>query len=77
MLEVILWWVEGRKKIGVIGYRIDCAQPTQGQGGRMEEKDFSSKVFIWMVRSEDHLGLSVTQSGRLVSEMTSAQGCIA
>lgn len=40
-------------------------------------RDFKSKVFIWMARSEDHLGLSVTHSGRLVSEMTSAQGCIA
>lgn len=38
MPEVIMWWAEGRKKIGVIGYMIDCAQPTQGQGGRMEER---------------------------------------
>lgn len=32
-----MWWVEGKKKIGVFGYMTDRLHPTQVPGGRWEE----------------------------------------
>lgn len=55
-------WVEGRKKIGIFGYMADGLHPTQVKRGRMEGKDFSTNAFIWVVRSEDHLGLTGLQT---------------
>lgn len=38
LLVVIVWWVEGRKKIRVFGYVTDCLQPTQVTGQRGEQR---------------------------------------